>query len=893
VKRSIVAIETLMKRWRARLRPITNLCRGLSAPPILTSAISAVVDFCVERPWRILGSAIVLAAASGIYAAEHFAIKTDINALVSPDLPWAKRALDYMREFPQFGIIIVISAPTSELAEQASSELTRALLAHPERFRAVSQPGSGKFFEQNGLVFLPTDEVARFTNGARQADALIAALAEDPSLRGILAAMSMALVGVKRGIIGFDKLARPLTMAADTLETVGGNRPASFSWQALASGRPATREDTRRILQVEPVLDFTELQPGRAASELISRLASDLKLSDREITIRQTGRIPIDDEEFGALKQSAILNITISILGVFLILWLALRSLRIIAAVVVSLGVGLSVSTAVGLLLVGALNVISMAFFVLFIGLGVDFGLQFSVRYRAERHDDPDLRTALHSAAHKAGTPLALAAVATAVGFCSFLPTDYRGLAELGEIAGVGMLIAFATSVTVLPALLAIMKPAGEPHPIGFAALAPVDRFLERHRAPVVIGTVLVVGLASPLLLYLRFDFDPMHLRNAAAESVATYYGLRQDPATGANAIDIVADDLDAANATAHRISALPQVLQVRTLRTFIPDDQSAKIKLISDAAAALDSALNPRDTISPPTDQDQVKALLTAADKLSKAARGHPGPGPDAARRLAGLLAKLANGSAVDRERAERAFSDPLRFALDLVRTALEPERISRETIPAQIVRDWIAADGRARVEVLPKGDPDDSETVRNFVKAVLAIEPDASGPAVELFAAGNTVVEAFIEAAVFALCVIAVLLLIALRRVGDVLLTLAPLVIAGVVTLELCVVLGISLNFANIMALPLLLGIGVAFKIYYILAWRAGLTSLLQSSLTRAVVFSGMTTATAFGSLWLSSNPGTSSMGELMALALICTMAAAVLFQPALMGPPPTGKC
>jgi predicted RND superfamily exporter protein len=130
--------------------------------------------------------------------------------------------------------------------------------------------------------------------------------------------------------------------------------------------------------------------------------------------------------------------------------------------------------------------------------------------------------------------------------------------------------------------------------------------------------------------------------------------------------------------------------------------------------------------------------------------------------------------------------------------------------------------------------------------------------------------------------------LLLITLRRVGDVLLTLVPLLVAGVVTLELCVVLDLPLNFANILALPLLLGVGVAFKIYYIMAWRDGKTALLQSSLTRAVIFSAMTTATAFGSLWLSSHPGTSSMGKLMALALVCTMTAAVLFQPALMGPP-----
>jgi predicted RND superfamily exporter protein len=148
--------------------------------------------------------------------------------------------------------------------------------------------------------------------------------------------------------------------------------------------------------------------------------------------------------------------------------------------------------------------------------------------------------------------------------------------------------------------------------------------------------------------------------------------------------------------------------------------------------------------------------------------------------------------------------------------------------------------------------------------------------------------VVHAFIVSGIFALSAITVILLVALRRIGDVLLTLIPLLVAGVVTLELCVVFDVPLNFANIIALPLLLGVGVAFKIYYIMAWRAGKTGLLQSSLTRAVVFSAMTTATAFGSLWLSSNPGTSSMGRLMALALLCTMAAAVFFQPVLMGPP-----
>jgi uncharacterized protein len=855
---------------------------------MLTSLISGIVVFCVRRPWWIIVLAAALASGSGVYAARHFAIKTDITALISPDLPWAQRAFRYMKDFPQRGIIVIVDAPTPEIAERGATELTDALQAHPERFRVVSHPGSGKFFQQNGLLFLPTDQVERLTTGLSRADALIGTLASDPSLRGILDALNLVLAGVKRGDLKFDDLAGPLTVASDTVEKAAAGGPTSYSWQVLTSGRPAEPRDLRRFILVEPVLDFTALQPGRAATDLIAQLASDLKLGSQQVRVRQTGRVPIDDDEFGTIKENAGINAVATVLAVLIILWLALHSFRIILAVAVSLVVGLAVSTATGLLLVGALNVVSVAFFVLFVGLGVDFGIQFSVRYRAERHEESDLSGALRSAARKAGTPLALAAVATAVGFSSFLPTAYQGLSELGQIAGAGMIIAFITSITLLPALLAVLNPPGEPHPVGFAVLAPVDRFLERHRIGVVVATILVAVLGSPLLLFLPFDFDPMHLRSPNVESVATYLQLRKDPETGANAVDAIAPDLAAANALAQRLSALPQVAQTRTLSTLIPQDQDAKLKLIGSAAAIVEPSLNPEEAEPAPTDEDTAKALASGADDLSKAAGDKPGPGPDAARRLGRLLAQLASGDPSARERVEAVFVEPLKLTLDQLKASLKPRRISMETIPPDLAREWITPDGRARIEVLPKGDPGDTETVRNFVKAVLAVEPNADGPAVELFEAGNTIVRAFIEAGIFALSAIAILLFVALRRIGDVLLTLVPLMVAGILTLELCVVFDLPLNFANIIALPLLLGVGVAFKIYYIVAWRGGRTSLLQSSLTRAVVFSAMTTATAFGSLWLSSHPGTSSMGKLMALALATTMAAAILFQPALMGPP-----
>jgi hopanoid biosynthesis associated RND transporter like protein HpnN len=858
---------------------------------MLRSSIVRIVAVCTRHPWRVVAFAVVLGILSGLFAATHFKIKTDVDALISPDLPWAQRARVYAKAFPQRPILVVVDAPTPELADQASAKLNAALTAHSDQFPVVTEIGSGPFFARNGMLFLPLDEVERATDGLSRADPLVETLAADPSLRGILDTLSLTLEGVARGELRLEALSSTMTSAADTLQAAIDGRPASFSWQALFAGKPAAPEDLRRFIQVEPKLDFAALEPGRTATDAIARIASEVMLdTDFQARVRQTGRIPMEDDEFGMIKENAGLQLALSLGAVLIILWFALRSFRLIFAVSVCLIVGLAISAAAGLLVVGTLNLISLAFFVLFIGLGVDFAIQFSIRYRSERHEHPKLLDALRSSAWKAGAPLTLAAVATAVGFSSFVPTDYRGLSELGQIAGIGMIIAFFTSITLLPALLAILNPPGEPHPMGFAALAPVDRFLDRHRTGILWGTLAVVGLASPLLLFLRFDFSLLHMRSVGFESVATYVELARDPRTGANAIDLLAPDLAAADAAAQRISALPQVSRAITLRNLVPQDQDAKLKLIGDAAAKIGPSLNPKEMEPAPTDQESVDALTATADDLSKAAEDEqqPGPGAAAAKRLAGLLRQLAAGDQALRERAEAAFVAPLRFSLDRLRSALQPDRISAETIPPALTREWVTPDGQARIEVLPKGDPDNTEVLRSFVNAVLTVEPNATGPAVLLLEAGETVVRAFVEAGLFALAAIALLLLITLRRIVDVMLTLIPLLIAGIVTLELCVILDLPLNFANIIALPLLLGVGVAFKIYYIMAWRAGKTGLLQSSLTRAVVFSALTTATAFGGLWLSSHPGTASMGKLMALSLVCTMAAAVLFQPVLMGPP-----
>ena len=855
----------------------------------MSNLVFRIVDCCCRYARWVIALGLILAAASSLYTVQHFAIKTDVKDLFPPDLAWAQRAFEHMKSFPQSEMLAVVDAPSPELADEASARLAAALASRTENFRAVRQLQGSAFFEHNGLLFLPTSEVARLTDSLVKADPLLQTLAGDPSLRGALGALSLGLMGVQYGQIQLDDLTRPMTMASDTVEDALSARPTSFSWQALTSGRPVDPQEARRFIEIEPVLDYGALQPGRAAGDAVTETVRDLRLDDEyQARVRLTGLVPMNDDQFATIKDNAWLNAAVSIAAVVVILWLALRSARIIFAVAANLLVGLAISAAFGLFLVGVLNVISVAFFVLFIGLGVDFGLQFSVRYRAERHEYGDLRTALRSAGRKAGAPLALAAAATAVGFSSFLPTSYRGLSELGQIAGCGMIIAFATSITFLPALLTALKPPPEPRPMGFAALASVDRFLTKYRIPVIGSTAALVVLASPLLAFLPFDFNPLHVRDPKAPSVAAFLDLRRDVQTGANAIEVIAPDRPGAEALARRLSSLPQVARTMTIGSLIPADQEQKLKLIQTAAAAIEPSINPSTIAAPPTGTEDVEALLSTANGLSAVAGDGQGPGAQAARRLSGLLTQLAQTGPPIRRQVEAAIVNPLHVSLARLREQLRPEPVTLESLPAELKRAWIAPDGSARVQVLPKGDPDDTRALREFVTSVLKVEPTATGPAVLMYEAGNTVVRAFIEAGIFALATIALLLWVTLRRVADVLLTLIPLLVAGVVTLELCVALDIPLNFANIIALPLLLGVGVAFKIYYIMAWRSGKTSLVQSTLTRAVIFSALATAVAFGSLWLSSDPATSSMGKLMALALVCTMAAAVLFQPALMGRP-----
>ncbi|MGD0192649.1 MAG: MMPL family transporter [Rhizomicrobium sp.] len=853
-----------------------------------TSFVERIVGICARYAGVVALVAVILGIICGEYSSTHFAMNSNAEAIISPKTTWRKLQAVYDRDFPQQNnlTVVVIDGATPELADAAATSLTAALQRRPDVFHSVRRPDGGPFFAHEGLLFLPVDQVKATTDEMIAAQPFLGGLAVDPSLRGIMDSLSTALQGVAHGQTSLEQLHGPITQFSQTLDGVLQGRPAYLAWRSMVTGQPPSTLELRQFIQIQSKLDFTALTPGGRASDVIRSTAVRLGLvPSHGVRVRLTGPVPMADDEFVTLADRAVLMVTLMMSAVLAMLWLAVHSFRLIFAILVSVFVGLAITAAAGLAIFGAFNVISVAFIALFVGLGVDFGIQFCVRYRAERHEHDNLDVALRRAGDGVGNALTLAAAATAAGFFSFLPTSYIGVAQLGLIAGMGMIVTYVLSIMLLPALVKLLAPPGEPDRIGYQALAPLDDFLVRRRGMVTLATGILVLIAIALLPQLKFDFNPLNLRSPKVESVGTALELMKDPLTTPNTINVLAPSHAQIQRRAMVLSALPAVSHVVTVDSFIPDDQPQKLALINDASTLLDPTLNPILVKPPPSDADNIQALLAAARALDDGARHAAPAAANPARHLALDLRHIAAGRRDVRTRVDEALLPGLNTMLNQLRDVLEPQPVALNTLPRDLVRDWVTPNGTWRADVFPKGNANDNSTLREFVREVRVVVPEATGTPISIQESGTTIVRAFIQAGVLSFLSITILLVVALRRAKDVLIALGPLVLAGILTLGTCVAIGMQLNYANIIALPLLFGIGVAFDIYFVMAWRSGARRLLQSPLTRAVVLSAGTTGSAFGTLWLSNHPGIASMGELLAISLAWILACVLFLLPALL--------
>jgi len=849
----------------------------------MDSLICRTVEFSRRHAATLATVVLVAALGTGVYVARGISIDSDTGKLVDPNLPWQRAAADLDLQFPQNKdlLVAVIDGKTPDQASDAAAEMARRLSQRPDLFRYVRQPDANPYFRRYGLLFLSTAEVQDFTDHIIAAQPFLGTLARDPSVRGVLGAIDLLAQGALRGEVGADRIDQPLGIVADAAEAALAGHRRPLSWQTLLSGGKAGGGELRHFVLARAVLNFGEVQAASRAIDAIRQAARDAGLEPKNgVTVRVTGPVALDNDQLSALTEGATVS-TVLCLGL-LCFWLAmgLRSARTMAAILLTLIVGLVGCAAFAVRVIGPFNPVSIAFAPLFIGIAIDFGIQFSVRYAAERLEAGPADAFMRTAAG-VGPPLAVAAAAAAAGFLAFAPTAYLGVRDLGLIAGAGMIIALALNLTLLPALLTLLQAGPEPHAAGFAWGAAMDRFLVRRRRGVFAAAIVLAAVSAAALPRLKLDFNPVDLENPRTESVRTFFDLMADPNTSPYSIEFLAPPPEA-RAAAGRLGSLPEVSRVLSLGVFIPEDQPPKLEILQDAAALLGPTLSPAAVMPAPAPAEILAAAgHCAADMAQLGSRGD---------RAAGRLAAALDGIVRKGRDALPALADNLSAGigrrLDDLREVLSAGPVSLEMLPSDFKRDWVAPDGRWRVEVFPRGDTRDNETLRHFARTIEAVVPGSVGSAIAVDEWTAMAPRAFATAGVLALVTISVLLMAVLREARRVAVVMAPLVLAGILTLGAAALLGFSINFANIITLPMMLGIGVAFDIYFVMRHRSGQPGLLGSPTARGVVFSALATGTAFGSLALSRSPGMAEMGKFLSLALFFILACTLLFLPALLG-------
>ena len=852
----------------------------------LAFLLTRLVDRC--RRYAILVFVVGLAggALGSLYAARNLGIITNTDEMFPASLPWRRQQIALDRAFPQFqGLLVVaIRSKIPEAAEATAKELVARLAADHAHFRSAREPAPLGFFEREGLLFLSDAELRSVLNRLISAQPLIGQLVSDPTGRGLFAAFSLMALGLTHGGVDLSPYNSAFAAFDRTIAAALAGHPRPLSWVSLLSGPVAAQAGNTMIVLVQPRVDFSALEPGGAATEAVRRTADSLPFVRQGlVSFGITGQVALADQQFASVAQGAAVGIAGTLLLVTLWLFFAVRSWRIVVPIALTLLLGLALTTAFAAAAIGTLNLVSVGFGILFVGLAVDFSIQFSVRYRELRHRMGANGPALGATAATAGGQILLAALGTAAGFLAFVPTDFRGVAELGLIAGVGMLIAFACTIVFLPAALTLFQPRGEPGEVGFRALGRLESRLAPHSRGLLGGFAALAVLGLAVLPRLAFDSNPLDTMNPRSEAVTELRRLISNPITNPYSAEVLAPNVAAAGRIAAALRRQPEVDAALSVQTFVPSGQSPKLAMIADTSDILAPTLSASSRTTAVTPAELRLALKTALGSLAQAA-------PEVAKdptfaTLVGDLKLLE--AAPDRVlmAANESLTRFLPGQLAHMRLALSAQPVTLATLPRAITRDWVLPDGQAKVQALPKPGADTSQGLSRFVAAVRKIAPNAGGPAVNVVGSAAVIVGAFRTAAVGALIAIAAILGLMLRRPRDVALVMAPLLLSALLTALVIVRLPLPLNFANIIALPLLLGVGVSFNVYFVMNWRAGARRFLGSATARAILFSALTTGTAFGSLALSQDRGTASMGELLLFSLAATLVATLIFVPALL--------
>lgn len=868
---------------------------GATQPHLVEGWLTRVA----RHPWPVLAVCVALAAAALVAAARLLGVDSDPIAMLDEDLPFRQVDERLRAEFPDFGstLLAVIEAPTPEQASLAASRVQARAAGLPEVERVQWAAGS-EFFARHGLLFLSLDELETLSERLVEAQPLLGRLARETGAATLFELLAQIAENDRADEVGFDLDAVHARVAEAVSGTLDG-RPVVLSWQRLlgdGSGDEKAVGPAREILQITPVLDHTRVLAARAVMDAMGELRRELGLDAGPVRLYFTGSTALGHEEMESVISGAGLTGLLALALVTAVMLIGLRSPALSAIALVNLALGLALTTGFAALAVGRVNLISVSFVVPYIGLGVNYAVHYLLRYREIIMHDAPGETSAARAAIGAGRflvrPLVLSAVTTAIGFFAFVPTSFSGVAQLGLIAGVAMVITLALSYTALPAMLIIVQPRMPPARPEF--MTGWRRTLEWplvHRRLVIVAGGVFVAAALPATLGLRFDADPLNVRDPDAESVIMIRELLAEREAGYRNIQVLVEPGRPVEPLRRELEALPAVARAASLESLVPEDQDQKLELIDELAWVLGLDIIESDW---QTDPVEPAALQAAARELADALEGATGQG---ARRLRSELSRLVErlDGAVDPAALAAAVNRALtaglaptlgRFAAGIRGAA----PVSPEQFPDWFTAQWRGASGTRLIQVFPDVDVLDFDRQREFTEQVLSVAPDnaTGGPVIQL-EASRAITSAFRQALVSAVLGIVVVLLVTLRDLLAAAKVMAPLVLGGLLTVALMVVAGIPFNFANVVALPLLLGVAVDNGIHLVSRHRAGLLpegNVLKTATARAIVVGAMITAGGFGNLAFSPHSGTASLGLILAMGLALMVIATLVFLPAMLG-------
>ena len=850
-----------------RTRHLRLLERGLGAWIIGVS----------KRPRLAIVTLVVAAIAGLLLASQFLGVNSDTSRMVSSSLDYRQAHLELNAAFPaqDNDIALVIRGRTPDEAAAFAALVRDELMKDTGAVEAVFAPSTDPFFRRNGLLFLDFDELDEVLPRISEAAPLIRRLGREPDLDDLYAALLFATDGTEAGEPLPDAMSRALAATAAVIEARLAGHPQPLSWQNIFREPDDVDGLNQQILTITPKLDYSRLQPARPAVDAIKTRIAEIEGTEGfEVETAITGNVALRSEELQSVAGGMGWALGTSFVFVAILLTLALRSAVLVVSCLGALVVSIAITLGFASVVFGDLNLVSVAFAVLLIGLGIDFSIHFAMSVQEERLAGAVTPRAMERSVKHIGAALALCAPTSAIAFFAFAPTQFVGMAQLGIISGVGVLVAFVTAITLLPAAFVLLPKVEMAKAAAHTSGKTWTSWFSRgHKSAVIV--VLLLGFAALFLMpFVRFDADPMSLRDPDAPSVQGFNLLFDDPDTQPFTLSVLESDAEKAAETAARLEALPEVKRVIGLDDLVPEDQFDKADLIDISSIGLGLAFSDADNTNAAPDPDVLDDLLDRLDSL----------GTTETERLASALRLMAPTSAeVQAGVAGDIFAYwPDQFDLLREQTMAQPFEV--DDLPEALRDRYIGAEGQYRLQIEPVEDLRSDEARARFVDAVRAADPRAAGPARSVLQSGRVISVAMVQAMALAFIAVTMLLWLVLRDIWLVGIILFCLSLAGVLTAATGVLIGMPFNFANIIVLPLLIGVGADSGIHLGLRAheRGSSASVFRTSTPRAVFYSAVTTIATFGTLSFSDHQGVASMGTLLTIAIAFTLICTVIVQP-----------